>query len=463
MRIFIVTDYLEISIHHLAFINCNELTSIIVDENNEVYDSRENCNAIIETETNTLVVVCRNTTIPSTVERIGEYAYFENYNISYFEVPANIISIEKFAFCSCWNLNEITFESGSKLESIGDLAFANCYDLKEIEIPASVTSIGENAFLNCNNLEKVTFASGSKLESIGDYAFSNCYNLKEIEIPSNVISIGENAFTGCHELTSIIVDENNKVYDSRENCNAIIETESNTLIAGCQATLIPTSVTSIGDYAFSNCYNLKEIEIPTSVISIGESAFHATGLKSILIPSSVISIGENAFTGCRELTSIIVDENNKVYDSRENCNAIIETESNTLIAGCQATLIPTSVTSIGDYAFAECGEDLTSITISSNITSIGNYAFASCWNLSEVNFESNSQLVSIGNFAFVYCSSLTRIEIPTSVTSIGEEAFYMYEFYNYKLTIYSSLAEKPEGWHENWCAGNCVVIFGTQK
>ena len=234
---------------------------------------------------------------------------------------------------------------------------------------------------------------------IGKSAFLYCGSLTSIEIPSSVTSIGILAFSYCANLTSIVVESGNTVYDSRNNCNAIIETATNTLIAGCQNTVIPNAVTSIGGYAFAYCSSLTSIEIP----------------------SGVTSIGDYAFSGCSSLTSIIVENGNTVYDSRDNCNAIIETATNTLIAGCQNTVIPNTVTSIGDGAYLY--SSLTSIEIPSGVTSIGNYAFSGSSSLTSIEFEENSQLTSIGNWAFSYCSSLTSIEIPSGVTSIGGYAF----------------------------------------
>ena len=234
--------------------------------------------------------------------------------------------------------------------------------------------------------------------SIGEGAFMECSSLTSVEIPYSVTSIGINAFANCTSLTSIVVDAGNSKYDSRNGCNAIIETASNTLIAGCQNTIIPNNVTSIGDYAFNWCVSLTSIEIPNSVTSIGEWAF-----------------GD-----CESLTSIVVDSGNTKYDSRNGCNAIIETASNTLIAGCQNTIIPNSVTSIGEWAFNGC-TSLTSIKIPNSVTSIGDNAFNSCTGLTSVII--GNSVTSIGYGAFAYCSSLTSIEIPNSVTSIGGDAF----------------------------------------
>ena len=229
--------------------------------------------------------------------------------------------------------------------SIRSYAFSYCSGLTSIEIPNSVTSIGEWAFKECSNLTSIEIPHS--VTSIGKSAFYGCSNLTSIEIPNSVTSIGNNAFIGCSGLTSIVVEEGNSYYDSRENCNALIETSSKTLVAGCQNTVIPNSVTSIGDYAFWNCSSLTSIGIPNSVTSIGYGAFSGCrALTSIEIPNSVTSIGYDAFLLCSGLTSIVVEEGNSYYDSRENCNALIETASNKLIVGCQNTVIPNSVTSI---------------------------------------------------------------------------------------------------------------------
>ena len=137
-------------------------------------------------------------------------------------------------------------------------------------------------------------------------------------------------------------------------------------------------VTSIDNLAFRDCIELASIEIPSSVTSIGYSAFEGcTLLTSIEIPSSVTSIQKYTFMGCTSLSNIKVDDNNQKFDSRNDCNAIIETESNTLITGCVNTVIPSSVTSIGRSAFSGC-TGLTSINIPSSVTSIGGGAFMAC-------------------------------------------------------------------------------------
>ena len=174
----------------------------------------------------------------------------------------------------------------------------------------------------------------------------------------------------------------------------------------------------------------KDIVIPASisvngstysVTTIGERAFlECTYLTSIEIPNSVTSIGNSAFRNCTGLTSIIVATDNPIYDSRNNCNAIIDKVSNTLIQGCKITIIPNSVTTIGEFAFCNY-TGLTSIEIPNSVTTIGNHMFSDCYSLTSI--EIPNSVTTIGYSAFRCCSGLTSIEIPNSVTSIGHYAF----------------------------------------
>ena len=256
--------------------------------------------------------------------------------------------------------------------SIGDNAFSVCSSLTTVTIPNSVTSIGIYAFFGCSGLTSVTIPNS--VTSIGIYAFSDCSGLTSVTIPNSVTSIGKSAFSGCSSLTSVT---------------------------------IPNSVTSIGIYAFSGCSSLTTVTIPNSVTSIGSYAFYVCpSLTSVTIPNSVTSISNYAFSHCSGLTSVTVDKNNGTYDSRNNCNAIIRTSTNTLIVGCKNTTIPNSVTSIGGAAFAGCS-GLTSVTIPNSVTSIGEHAFYNCTGLTSVTI--GNSVTSIGNYAFFNCSGLTKL------------------------------------------------------
>ena len=318
------------------------------------------------------------------------------------------------------------------LTSIGSWAFNNCSSLTSVTIPNSVMSIGTSAFEDCSSLTSVTI--GNSVTSIGKFAFFRCYSLNSITIPNSVTSIGMHAFCVCSSLTSIAIP------------NSITSIEHSTFreCSSLTTIIIPNSVKSIGNSAFYGCSSITSLTIPNSVTSIGNSAFrNCSSLTSITIPNSVTSIEYSAFNGCSALTSMVVESGNTTYDSRENCNAIIESSTNTLIAGCQNTVIPNSVTSIGNWAFSGCSS-LTSITIPNSVTSIGSCAFKGCSSLSSFTipnsvmrieaqtFENCSSLTSvtipnsvtsIGDYAFHSCSSLTSITIPNSVTSIGHDAF----------------------------------------
>ena len=234
------------------------------------------------------------------VTSIGEDAFCWCSSLTSVVIGNSVTSIGNTAFSMCSSLTSVVI--GNSVISIGDGAFSWCSGLTSIEIPNSVTSIGEDAFTMCDSL--ISIEIPNSVTSIGEQAFTMCDSLISVVIGNRVTSIGEQAFTMCFSLTSIVVDSGNSKYNSRNGCNAIIETASNTLIAGCQNTIIPNSVTSIGNSAFLGCAILTDIEIPNSVTSIGDKAFALSGLTSIEIPNSVTSIGEQAFNSCSNLTKI---------------------------------------------------------------------------------------------------------------------------------------------------------------
>ena len=194
---------------------------------------------------------------------------FKDYEIRKATVKYGITSIGESAFLGCRGMTELTLPNS--VTSIGDCAFYGCSGLTKLTLPNSVTSIGDGAFCGCTGLTELTLTNS--VTSIGDCAFYGCSGLTELILPNSVRSIGDIAFTYCSGLEKITVESGNSCYDSRDNCNSIIDTEFNTLIVGCKNSVIPNSVTSIGYYAFYGCSGLTELTLPDSVASIGDGAF----------------------------------------------------------------------------------------------------------------------------------------------------------------------------------------------
>jgi len=361
-----------------AFANCKELNSITIPEGITSIgrSAFNNCSNLVRL------------TIPESVTNIGNYAFYRCAGLTSITISESVTDIGFNAFADCPSLEEINYNVINMTKSTegGFRWFSNSGNNAVVNIGSKVEKIPDRLFTN-SNIKTVNFAEDSICTAIGDNVFDSCEGLTSVTISSSVTSIGSFVFSGCTALISIVVEEGNAVYDSRDNCNAIIETSSNTLIQGCVNTVIPASVTSIGGYAFYACHGLTSITIPSGITSIGSDAFRGcSNLVRLTIPESVTNIGSSIFSGCTALISIVVEEGNAVYDSRDNCNAIIETSSNTLIQGCVNTVIPASVTSIGRYAFYAC-HGLTSITIPSGVTSIKYSAFNDCDNLTEIIFK----------------------------------------------------------------------------
>ena len=279
---------------------------------------------------------------------------------------------------------------GNSVTSIGFCAFYKCISLTSVTIGNSVISIGNSAFEDCTRLKSIEIPDS--VTSIGDWAFSDCTSLTSVTIPNSVTSIGDVAFSGCTSLTSVYITDiatwcgiSFKNYSSNPLYYAKNLYLNNKLVADL---VIPNSVTSIRDGAFSGCTSLTSVTIPDSVTSIGDRVFSGcTSLTSVTIPDSVTSIGSSAFYECTSLASIT---------------------------------IPDSVTSIDWYAFEGC-ISLTSITIPNSVTSICFCAFSGCISLTSVTIPDS--VTSIGDYAFSDCTDLTSVTIPDSVTSIGDGAF----------------------------------------
>jgi len=467
----VVIEDVVTSIGQVTFFDCKNLASIELPNTLEDIGigAFANCTGL------------PSVTIPNSVTSIREKAFVQCHSLKTITIPASVTSIEINAFNGCTSLSSVLILAPS-LTTYGSYAFYNNAEGRKIYVPKgcanayqtgwgdyssaivefdgycgdisvnegknvawaltdedgnntkeTLTIVGSGAMADFaapdaqpwegSSYKITSVVIGDGVTHIGKNAFNSCSALTSVTIPASVTSIGSGAFLVCSSLETITVDQNNTKYNSGNGCNAIIETNSNTLIVGCKNTVIPASVTSIGESAFSDCIGLTSITIPASVTSIvsaafnncanlksvifadgshlatiGAYAFNQTDLTSITIPASVTYIDIGVFSGCKNLTTISVNTENTTYDSRDNCNAIIETESKTLIAGCKSTIIPNTVTSIGGYAFDNC-TNLTSVTIPTSVT-------------------------SIGTGAFYYCTNLGKVYVlPTTVPTMGSEVF----------------------------------------
>ena len=352
-----------------------------------------------------------------TVVEIGYMSFSQCSGINSVTLPSTITLIDKRAFDSCINLTSITIP-----ESVSEIrygAFMHCKSLKSINFPQSLSNIPSSVCYDCKALEECRIPEN--VQSIGDEAFRDCSSLKSLYIPKSVSEIGERVIMNCSALASLVVNSSNTIFDSRDGCNAVIETNTNNLIMGCSTTVIPSSIEIIGKDAFYGMEALSGIVFPESVKEIKNLAFFGCkGLRQIIIPESVITIEGNVFEDCSSLNEIKVDPANTIYDSRDNCNAIIEKLSGTLISACNNSFIPSGVTTIGDRAFDGCSQ-LDEIIIPETVKKINDYAFSGCCGLKSILLPNSVKELGIGSF--YCCYSLEEITFSEALTIIPKNAF----------------------------------------
>ncbi len=374
-----------------------------------------------------------NVVIEEGVTTIGELAFYDCYNMTSISlpdsltiiedaafnycgltsiiIPNNVTTIDEFAFDACVLLQNIILSDN--LTTIGRYAFRYCTNLKSITIPDSVTTIGVHAFENCSSLENVVI--GTSLTMIGESLFEDCSSLKKITVTENVKSIGKRAFYNCTSLNEVVILNGVKSIGN----HAFFK-------SGVTSITIPDSVTQIGDYAFSECKKLSSLNIGNGLTGINDSAFSkCDSLSSVVIGSSVRFIDVRVFENCNSLTSINVDENNMNYSSDE-FGVLFNKDKSILVQyptgnTRESYIIPSSVTSIGDYAFNFC-ENLVDITLPNSLKEIGYFSFAYCYGLLNVSIPDSVTIIDQN--AFYECINLQNITIGNSVEQIKYNAFY---------------------------------------
>ena len=437
-----------------AFQYCSSLMYLSVESGNPTYDSRGNCNAIIETSTNELILGCKNTVIPNTVTIIGGSAFAGNSLLTSVTIPASVNTVRARAFSGCSDLRTVTIAGETTFGdyAFGILQFGTLCPVKTLTINCSTIT---NMFTGCETL--TTLNLGDNVKEIAEYAFSGCTSLTNLSIGSSLTSLdGLISIDFGKNLESISVASGNLVYDSREDCNAIIETSTNKLVLGCKNTVIPNSVTSIGEKAFYGNTSLTSVTIPTNVETVGKDAFYkCTSLESLTIrgeptfsdsapfgyffsenacPIKTLTLNcakvTNMFKGCKTLTTLILGDGVKevAEDAFKDCSSLksvtissgVETVGKYAFYGCSSleSLTIEGETSFADYAFGFYDPPIKTFTF--NCAKITNM-FRGCGTLTTLNLGDNVK--EIADRAFSGCSSLKSVAFPCGVELVGERAF----------------------------------------
>lgn len=409
------------SIGDEAFSNCSKLTGTLTIPSSVTsigqfafYGTKYSSVCFNATHCNTNGTVFGNSTIQTisigdNVQIISNGLFAQCPSLTTVTIPNSVNFIGESAFSECTGLTSITLPNS--LTSIQKSTFYLCKKLSEVTIPNTVTTIGESAFFGCEELTSIVIPNS--VTTIEDYAFSGCKKLTSVTIPSSVVSVGKGVFEGCTSLTAINVDPANNHYKS---INGVLYDYSEHTIIECPASMqgdyvIPNTVLTIEDNAFTNCTELTSITIPTTVTTIGTNAFqNCKKLAKINYNAINCDLDETWLTGCSALSQIIFGGEVKIIPKSafKGCDKIV------------SLILPNSLDSIGVSAFQNC-IGLASIILPNALEKLEDQVFEGCASLTEINIPNS--VTTIGSSAFRRCSSLSKITIPSSVSSIGRGAF----------------------------------------
>lgn len=326
------------------------------------------------------------------ITRIGNWVFHSCTEAISVSLPSTLKEIGEQSFRSCSKITQVMLPSG--LKSIGGGAFYYCYSLTSLTIPGGVENFTD-AF-GFSGLRTLVLEEG--IDSVDDYAFCGCYDLKNVTLPSTVKRIGKYAFSNCSSLANLDIPADvTELGEAALSYTALSEFEfpegvnsvEPYVLSGTDITsiVIPDRFTEIGDYAFSNCKQLKNITLSKNLTDIGTRAFAYTALTQVDLPDGLETLGDSAFYDCNELTSVTMTDSVQVMEKG---------------------------------VFSDC-DNLRSVVLSDYITEIGHQTFSLCKKLESVNIPAS--LKTIGNDAFQYCESLRSVTLPEGVERIGSLAF----------------------------------------
>ena len=459
--------------------------------------------------------------LPETIETIGDSAFEDCYQLEHIELPENLKNIGERAFCNCINLKNIklpeslkileggTFSGCSSLEKVNiplgitvikGYTFKECKSLKKIRIHEGINIIFAGAFLNCKELEEVEMKEGIK--SIREEVFLGCENIKSIKIPDSVEEIESKAFYSCKNLEEIkmsegiryvgtevfnetryyienLSDKNNDIYIGKVliKCNRgssdIKVKEGTRVIANGACTgmenlvsaELPESLICIGNEAFAECHELKDINIPSKLEKIRSKAFYACKIESVDIPETISTLGFRSFEDCVRLKEVKMSHTPEVVSAcvfkntlwlknleqdKYHCkyfqNILLEHSGNdTFVKIKDGTKL------IVGLVFLE-SKGLETVEIPKSVESIGFDAFRSCENLKEVRFAEGSELKKIDESAFDGCVSLEEITLPLKLQRVESFAFH-------RCTGFATITF-PESieYVDNYCMSDCINL-----
>lgn len=394
------------------------IREISVNENNEYYDSRNGCNAIIESATNRLILGCSNTVIPNDVTAIGESAFSGRNDIYNITIPTSVVTIERYAFYNCY----FVFVSiPENVTSINESAFFCCSDLSEVVIGKNVSKIGADAFSECESLQHI-YVEAVTPPTINESTFEcsdvDLYSTAVLHVPAGTKAAYE-ADENWKKFANI-TDEEFSVDNNNDFSYTILSEEEQTVqITGYRKSplikiydtvvidgksykitdiaervflqdydiaevIFGKNIKTIGDDAFNGCISIASITFKGDVTSIGKRAFqYCQSLREVHLPASLTNFGDYAFTHNYNLQRVTIDENNPVYSIPQGSNVLMEHNSKKVVFGWKDAVIPEDATSIGNGAFNGVG-GITSIVIPAGVKTIGEYAFDACLNLTEI-------------------------------------------------------------------------------